>query len=363
MKNFAASGWVPHRSTLLNIKTAAAELVQPLVKFFADEVRKDDVVGTDDTGVTLLLPKVLPAIVPNDVRSQRIHEVLSAALKGDKKHVKGKMWAYRGSTVPLNIFDFTVSRHRDGPDQFLIDHNFKGVLMADCYSGYTGISLRSNDGIIHAACNSHARRKIFEARANHPQVASVLLAMFQELYDIEDRARGLDALSRLNLRQQESAAVWLRMREYLDRDLVKKLLPKEAISQAIGYINNHWAALQVYVSHAHVPIDNNLTEQLMKQVAIGRKNWLFIGSLAAGARTADLMTLVSSAIRNDLHVWAYIKGVLDALLAGSTDYHSLRPDIWAANHPDHIRTYRKDERRDRADRKQRAREERRNARG
>ena len=54
---------------------------------------------------------------------------------------------------------------------------------------------------------------------------------------------------------------------------------------------------------------------------------LFIGSLAAGARTADLMTLVSSAIRNDLHVWAYIKGVLDALLAGSTDYHSLRPDI------------------------------------
>ena len=360
---FAGSGWVPHRSTLLNIKTAAAELVQPLVKFFADEVRKDNVVGTDDTGVTLLLPKVLPEVDPEDVRSQRIHEVLSAAFKGGKKHVKAKMWAYRGSTVPLNIFDFTVSRHRDGPDQFLIDNNFNGVLIADCYSGYTGISLRSDDGITHAACNAHARRKIFEARDNHPQVASVLLAMYQELYDIEDRGRGLDALSRLNLRQQESAAVWLRMREYLDGEVVKKLLPKEAMSQAIGYLNNHWAALQVYVSNAHVPIDNNSTEQLMKQVAIGRKNWLFIGSLAAGARTADLMTLVSSAIRNDLHVWAYIKGVLDALLAGSTDYHSLRPDIWAANHPDHIRTYRKDERRDRADRKQRAREERRNAKG
>jgi len=360
---FAGSGWVPHRSTLLNIKTAAAELVQPLVRFFADEVRKDDVVGTDDTGVTLLLPKVLPAIVSNDVRSQRIHEVLSAAFNGDKKHVKAKMWAYRGSAVPLNIFDFTVSRHRDGPDQFLIDNQFKGVLIADCYSGYTGISLRSNDGITHAACNTHARRKIFEARDNHPQVASVLLAMFQELYDIEARAFGLDALSRLNLRQQESAAVWLRMREYLDGEIVKKLLPKDAMSQAIGYINNHWAALQVYVSNAAVPIDNNDTEQLMKQVAIGRKNWLFIGSLAAGVRTADLMTLVSSAIRNDLHVWAYIKGVLDALLAGSTDYYSLRPDIWAANHPDHIRTYRKDERRDRADRKQRAREERRNAKG
>lgn len=360
---FAGSGWAPHRSTLLNIKTAAAELVEPLVRFFADEVRKDAVIGTDDTGVTLLLPKVLPEIIPNDVRSQRIHEVFSAAFKEDKKHVKAKMWAYRGSTVPLNIFDFTVSRHRDGPDQFLIDNQFKGVLIADCYSGYTGISLRSNDEIIHAACNTHARRKIFEARDNHPQVASVLLAMFQELYDIETRALGVDALSRLNLRQQESAAVWLRMREYLDGEIVKKLLPKDAMSQAIGYINNHWSALQVYVSNAAVPIDNNDTEQLMKQVAVGRKNWLFVGSVAAGGRTADLMTLVSSAIRNDLHVWAYIKGVLDALLAGCTDYHSLRPDVWATAHPDHIRTYRKDERRDRADRKQLAREERRNAKG
>ena len=360
---FAASGWTPHRSTLLNIKTAAAELVQPLVEFFADEVRTDSVVGTDDTGVTLLLPKVLPQIYPADVRSQRIHEVLSAAKKEDRKHVKGKMWAYRGSTVPLNIFDFTVSRHRDGPDQFLIDRHFKGILLGDCYSGYTGISLRSDCGIVHAACNAHARRKIFEARLNHPQIASVLLAMSQELYDIEDRARRLDAAARLQLRQEEATVVWTRMREYLDGALVKKLLPKEAISQAIGYLNNHWDALQVYLSNPQVPIDNNETEQLMKQVAIGRKNWLFIGSVAAGARTADLMTLVSSAVRNDLHVWSYIKGVLDALLAGSTDYYSLRPDVWAQEHPDHIRTYRQEERRDRADRKQLRREQRRNASG
>ena len=115
------------------------------------------------------------------------------------------------------------------------------------------------------------------------------------------------------------------------------------------------------MSNALVPIDNNDTEQLMKQVAIDRNNWLFGGGVAAGGRTADLMPLVSSAIGNDLHVWAYIKGVLDALLADSTDYHSLRPDVWVAAHPDHIRTYRKDERRERADRKQRDREERRNA--
>lgn len=358
---FAGSGWVPTRSTLLNILTAAATLVRPLVEFFAAEVRKDGVIGTDDTGVTLLLPKVLPGIDPRNVRSQRVHEVLSAAFANDRKHVKAKMWAYRAGSVPLNVFDFTVSRHRDGPDQFLIDNDYNGILLGDCYTGYTGINLRTNNNIQHAACNSHARRKVFEARHNHPQVASVLLAMYQELYDIEDQTRSMDADARRQLRDEKSTLVWQRMREYLDGDDISRLLPKEEMTQAIGYVNNHWTALQLYVSNADVPIDNNETEQLMKQIAIGRKNWLFIGSLAAGERAADLMTIVSSALRNDLHVWAYVTGVLDALLAGCTDYASLRPDVWALSHPEHIRTYRVKERRDRADRKQRRRATRRSA--
>jgi transposase len=307
----------------------------------------------------LLLPATLPVIDPNDVRSQRIHEVLSKAMAEDKKHVKAKIWVYRAGTVPLNVFDFTVSRHRDGPDQFLIDNNYEGTLLGDCYGVYTGISLRSDANILHAACNAHARRKVFEARHNHPQIASVLLAMYQELYDVEDEARGSDQAGRLELRQQKSTLVWARMREYLDCDEVKRLLPKEEMGKAVGYLNNHWHALQVYVSRADVAIDNNAGEQLMKQVAIGRKNWLFIGSIPAGERAADMMTLVSSAIRNDLHVWSYVKGVLDALLSGCTDYHSLRPDAWATEHPDQIRTYRVDERRDKADRKQRQRAQRR----
>jgi hypothetical protein len=77
---------------------------------------------------------------------------------------------------------------------------------------------------------------------------------------------------------------------------------------------------------------------------------LFIGSVAAGERAADFLTLVSSAIRNDLDVWAYSKDVLDQLLAGSTDYQALRPDIWKQSHPEAVRTYRVQERRDRADR-------------
>lgn len=358
---FAGSGWTPSRSTLLNILTAAAVLIRPLVRFFADEVRGDRVIGTDDTRVTLLLPASLPEADPNDVRSERVREVLSAAFASDKKHVNAKMWAYRGCTVPLNIFDFSVSRHRDGPDQFLVDNEYEGVLLADCYSGYPGIALRSDDRIQHAACNAHARRKIFEARHNHPQAASVLLALYKELYAIETRGKLLTPEALLQLRATEAVAVWQRIREYLDGDVIRRLLPSEIFFKAVEYLNSHWIALQLYLSDPQIPIDNNDVEQLMKQVAIGRKNWLFIGSLAAGDRTADVMTLVSSALRNDLHVWSYVKGVLDALLSGSTDYASLRPDRWAATHPDDIRTYRQEERRDRVDRKQRRNETRRQA--
>ena len=91
--------------------------------------------------------------------------------------------------------------------------------------------------------------------------------------------------------------------------------------------------MEVFLGDGRVPIDNNDVEQLMKQVAIGRKNWLFIGSVAAGERAANFLTLVSSAVRNDLDVYAYVKAVLDALLSGSTDYESLRPDDWAVCTP------------------------------
>ncbi len=106
-------------------------------------------------------------------------------------------------------------------------------------------------------------------------------------------------------------------------------------------------------------MDNNETEQLMKQVAVGRKNWLFAGSVAGGERSAGFLTLVSSALRNDLDVWRYVKDVFDQLLAGVTDYEPLLPWNWAAKHPEAIRQYRVKERKDRTERKREKRDARR----
>ncbi|HQT95852.1 MAG TPA: IS66 family transposase, partial [Thermoanaerobaculaceae bacterium] len=345
---FAGCGWTVDRSTLLNIFRASAELVHPLALYLRGEVLQSGAIGTDETRVTLLLPAEIPEAKEGDPKSRRIHEVFSEARAEGRKSVSGRMWAYRSLTVPVNVFDFTVSRHRDGPDDFLVAGGFVGTLLGDCYSGYQGIPLRSDARIVRAACNAHARRKIFDARESYPLLSSQFLAMYQELYDIEERGKFLSVGERLELRGLEARPVWQRMRELLDGPAASGLLPKEKFAEALGYLRNQWDALQMYLSDGRIPIDNNETEQLMKQVAIGRKNWLFLGSVAAGERMADLLTLVSSALRNDLDVWAYLKDVLDRLLAGSTDYASLRPDHWAALHPEHIRTYRADERRDRA---------------
>jgi transposase len=356
---FASSGWTPNRSTLLHIAEAAGELLPPFIDYLRGEVLTSGVIGTDDTCVTLLLPAVDPKVNADDPKSRRMAEVFAAARAEKKPSVTARMWAYRSVLVPLNVFDFTVSHHRDGPDQFLIDSQFTGTLLADCYSGYQGITLHSDARIIRAACNAHARRKFFEARDNHPLLASQFLALYQQLYDVEDRARTFSAVERQALREADARPIWNRIRDLLDSDAAKQVLPKDKIAEALNYLRNHWDALIHSLTDGRVPIDNNDTEQLMKQVAIGRKNWLFIGSVSAGERAANFLTLVSSAVRNDLDVAAYLKAVLDALLSGSTDYASLRPDQWAVARPEAIRAYRQEERRDRYARKSARRAERR----
>ena len=357
---FASCGWTPARSTLLNILRAAAECIAVFVAHLREVVRAGPIIGTDDTTVTLLTPSDLPPLDPLDPKSTRTREVIAAAHADARKSITARMWAYRGITVPINVFDFTVSRHRDGPEIFL--DGFTGKLMADCYSGYDAVEMASDGRIVRAACVAHARRKVFDARSNHPTHAAVLLSMFQQLYDIEDRAKTFSLIDRQGLRQAEAKPIWERMREYINGDAVQDVLPKDTFGQALTYLRNQFDPLLVYLDDGLMPIDNNETEQLMKQVAIGRKNWLFIGDVEPGYRAADLLSLVSSAVRNDLDVFVYVKDVLDRLLAGETDFHALRPDVWKESHPEAVRVYRQEERAARADAKATKRARRRRAR-
>jgi hypothetical protein len=344
---FATCGWTPARSTLQNILRAAAECLRPLVAHLREVVRAGPVIGTDDTTVTLVTPKSLPPIDPLDPKSARVREVIAEAHATGRKSILARMWTYRSITAPIDVFDFTISRHRDGPELFL--DGFTGTLMADCYAGYDAVQTKSEGRILRGACVAHARRKVFNARDNHPAHTAVLLAMFLQLYDIEDRASDASPDDRRALRQAEAKPIWERMREYLAGEAIADVLPKDTFGQALTYLRNQFDHLLTYLDDGLVPIDNNLAEQLMKKVAIGRKNWLFVGEVEPGYRAADLFTVVSSAVRNDLDVFVYVKDVLDRLLAGETDYEALRPDVWKQTHPEAVREYRAEERAARAD--------------
>src|SRR5271166_1562967 len=321
------------RSTLCDWVRNAAILLDPLAELQRTLVLQSDVIWTDDTHVMVL---------------------------GGKKpgSTRGRFWAYISEgAAPYSVYDFTMSRARDGPAAFLKD--YRGFLHADAYGGYDGIFLNSDEAILEVACWAHARRKFYEARPNAPREANQILEWIRQLYDLEERAHDVTAMERQALRERESVPILDRIEAYLD-ELSPRVLPKSALGKALTYARNQRAALRRYVTDGRLTIDNNVSERTLRLQAIGRKNWEFLGSEEAGPRAAVLFTILAGAKRHRLEPWAYLRDVLLRLSAGETELESLLPDRWAASHPEHVLQHRLDESRRKAAR-QKARRERRRA--
>ena len=179
------------------------------------------------------------------------------------------------------------------------------------------------------------------------------------MYDIEDRAWDYSATERLALRQSESVPILGEFKSWLDQQ-APELLPKSAIGGAVRYALNQWQPLQAFTKNENLPIDNNDTERDLRRLTIGRKNWMFFGSAAGGEVAATMYTLIASAARHQLDLWAYVDDVLRCLASGQPDLEELLPDRWAKTHPESIRTYRKNEQEARQAKKRDRRAQRRN---
>jgi transposase len=314
------------RSTLCDWVRNVADLLRPLYELEKELVRKGPVIWTDDTPVTVLGGK-----------------------KGGSH--KGRFWVYIGpAEFPYDVYDFTENRKRDGPAQFLA--NYAGYLQADAFSGYDGIFTGSDGQVLEVACWAHARRKFFEARSSSPAEASLILEKIRRLYEVEDRARPLDDNARRGLRQAEAVPILECVKEELDR-LASRLLPKSALAQAVTYTLNQWRALCRYTEDGRLTIDNNVSERRLRDQAIGRKNWLFLGNDEAGARAAVLCTILAGAKRHRLESWAYLRDViLQVSVDPSPEYLArLLPDRWALGHPEHVLAHRLEESRQKAQRR------------
>ncbi len=228
---------------------------------------------------------------------------------GRGKTRKAYMWAYaRGAFDPEPgvVYDFCAGRGGQYPREFLT--GWSGTLVRDEFSGYE--SVVALEGRVAAGCLAHARRKYDElVKANASEVAAQAIQRIAWLYRIEADARPLSAEQRLQMRQERSQPLWEELHVWLKLERMR-VPDGSAIAKAIDYSLNHWEALSQFLLDAEVPIDNNHLENQIRPWALGRRNWLFIGSQLAGERAAMVMSLLQSAKLNGRDPWAYLKDVL-----------------------------------------------------
>jgi transposase len=311
------------RSTLCDWVRFSARLLEPLYALQRKLVLQSTVMWTDDTPVTVL-----------------------GGLEGS---LQGHFWTYIGHEYPYAVYDFTKSRSRDGPAKFL--QGFQGYLHADAFTGYDAIFLGPQAAIQEVACWAHARRKFFDAVKSYPREAHQVLEWIRQLYDIEDRSRTWSAEARLQLRLVEAVSILDKIESFM-AELAWKALPKSSLAKAVHYARNQWAALRRYTADGRLTIDNKVSERTLRHQAIGRKNWLFLGSEGAGPRAAVLATVLAGAKRHRLEPWSYVRDLLLRLHADDPRLEEMLPDRWAAAHPEAILNYRLDESRNRAARSQ-----------
>ena len=305
------------RSTIYDWLSAAADLVEPLVKLMRERILKSKVIHTDDTQVKLID-------------------------KSQSETRTARFWAYVGDRGhPYIVYDFTETRGREGPQNFL--QSFNGYLQADAYGGYDGVYMASGGAIVEVACWAHCRRYWWKSREHDPASAHQVLAVIARLYDVERATKESTAAARQAAREEHATPLLRELHAWLNE---QEFLPKSQIGKAATYTRNQWEALNRYVEDGDLSIDNNISERAVKPVAIGRKNWLFVGSVPAGRRAARLMSLIASCKANQVEPWAYLRDIFKQLPA-DPDLTTLLPNTWLEQNPTHhwaIAERRKEER-------------------
>jgi transposase len=238
------------------------------------------------------------------------------------------LWQY-GRPGGGVVFDFRLGRGRDGPKEFL--GQFEGILQTDGYGAYDHVG---GPGIVHAGCWSHSRRKFFEAAKLNPSdvAATRIVARIDELFWIDALARvqNLDLAARHALRLERSKPLVEAIRGEVEaaRDAS---LPSSALGKAANYTLSLWRKLTHFLEYPELELSNNLAENSMRPIALGRKNWIHVGSQQAGPKVAAILSIVETCRRLKIPIREYLAAVLPGLADISIQrLAELTPTAWAA---------------------------------
>jgi transposase len=247
------------------------------------------------------------------------------------KNHQGYLWQY-GTPGGATIFDFQMGRGREGPAHFL--DRFEGILQTDGYAAYDrGVG---GTKMVHAACWSHARRGFVDAiKLNKLDVASIsIVDLMDQLFAIDARARNekMDHAARHILRQLEAPPLLDKIHAKI-LVLSSNVLPKSAAGEACAYTIKLWKKLTRFLEYPELELSNNLAENSMRGVALGRKNWIHIGSQQAGPRVAAILSVVESCRRLRIPVRDYLNEILPGLADKPIQQLAdLTPAAWATRH-------------------------------
>ena len=262
------------------------ELLRPISRAMAQELLRGDYLQADETPVGVQM---------HDGRGQN-HQAY--------------LWQYSrpGGVV---IFDFQLSRGREGPKRFL--GNFDGILQTDGYSGYDPVG---GAKLIHAGCWAHARRYFFQAVEAHPddRAAIAQVATIDELFAIDAQAReqNLSVTARDGLRQQRARPILESIKSQIEAARSQNL-PKSALAKACNYTLTFWNRLTRFVDHPILELSTNAAENAIRPVALGRKNWIHFGSQDAGPRIAAILSIVETCRRLKIPIRDYLRSTLPGL--------------------------------------------------
>ena len=293
------------RATMCGWLMTVGEMLSPIVGAMRQEILASGYIQADET--------------PVDVQT---HD------KRGKNH-RAFLWQY-GTPGGGAVFDFRMSRGREGPHRFL--GAFTGILQTDDYVGYErGLG---DPKMVHACCWSHARRNFVDAVKLNKQDAGSIRAveLMDKLFAIDAQAReeNMDHAARHILRQEQAPPVLEEIREHI-QTMRPSVLPGSKGAQACKYTLTLWDKLTRFLDHSRLELSNNLAENSMRPVALGRANWIHIGSPQAGPRVAAILSVVESCRRLRVPVREYLADILPGLADISIQHvAALTPTAWAA---------------------------------
>jgi transposase len=303
---FQRQGVTLSRKTMCDWMRQCADLISPLYERMKYSVLGSKVMQTDDTPVNVLDPSLPRARI-------------------------GRIWTYVGDRDhPYTVYDYTPTRSRDGPDAFMKE--FHGYLQADAYSGYDELYRDRDRNITEVACWAHARRRHFEAQSSDLMRSTVILAYIRLLYDVEREARalGLTGEARKALRQAKSLPILEDIKSYMEREQ-PAVLPKSPEGTAIAYTLSNWEALVRYCNDGDLEIDNNGAERSLRGIAVGRRNWTFLGSDNGGRTAAILTSITATCKRLRVDPFEYLRDVFQNISTyPQNNLDNLLPDKWKA---------------------------------